>query len=138
SACATAILSHPCPLWVKSRHRGTSNQCPKWLALLKEIAPSVTRTAVLRNPSIAVGMGQLGAIQAVAPSLVVELTPIDARHLNERGRAATGSAGRRRGAWSNQPVQGRRSTATNLLHSLRGFGCCPPSIHSAISPPTAP
>jgi len=64
--------------------------------LLKEIAPSVTRTAVLRNPSIAVGMGQLGAIQAVAPSLGVELTPIDARNLNELERAVTESRRRDR------------------------------------------
>ena len=61
----------------------------KWLALLKEIAPSVTRAAVIRNPSNAAGIGQLGAIQAVAPSLGVELTPIDARTLKEIERAVT-------------------------------------------------
>jgi putative ABC transport system substrate-binding protein len=52
----------------------------KWLSLLKEIAPSVTRAAVLRDPSTAVGMGQLGAIQAVAPSLGIELNPLDVRN----------------------------------------------------------
>jgi putative ABC transport system substrate-binding protein len=46
----------------------------KWLELLKEIAPRVTRVAVLRDLNI--GLGQLGAIQSVAPSLGVELTPI--------------------------------------------------------------
>jgi putative ABC transport system substrate-binding protein len=51
----------------------------KWLELLKEIAPRMTRAAVIRNPSITSGTGQFGAIQAVAPSLGVELTPIDAR-----------------------------------------------------------
>jgi putative ABC transport system substrate-binding protein len=51
----------------------------KWLELLKEIAPRITRAAVIRNPSITSGTGQFGAIQAVAPSLGVELTPIDAR-----------------------------------------------------------
>ena len=61
----------------------------KWLALLKEIAPSVTRAAVIRNLSNAAGIGQLGAIQAVAPSLGVELTPIDARTLKEIERAVT-------------------------------------------------
>ena len=40
----------------------------KWLELLKEIAPSVTRAAVLRDPTIAAGIGQFAAIQAVAPS----------------------------------------------------------------------
>jgi putative ABC transport system substrate-binding protein len=49
----------------------------KWLELLKEIAPNVTRVAVLRNSSISSGIGQFGAIQSVAPSLGVELRPID-------------------------------------------------------------
>jgi putative ABC transport system substrate-binding protein len=49
----------------------------KLLELLKEIAPGVTRTAVIQDPSIASGTGQLIAIQAVAPSLGVELTPVD-------------------------------------------------------------
>lgn len=40
----------------------------KWLALLKEIAPNVTRAAIVRDPSTASGIGQLGALQAVAPS----------------------------------------------------------------------
>ena len=51
----------------------------KWLELLKQITPGMTRAAVLRNPSITSGTGQFGAIQAVAPSLGVELTPIDVR-----------------------------------------------------------
>jgi putative tryptophan/tyrosine transport system substrate-binding protein len=51
----------------------------KWLSLLKEIAPNVTRAAVLRDPSTAAGTGQLGAIQAVAPSLGIELNPLDVR-----------------------------------------------------------
>src|SRR5215475_14596838 len=41
----------------------------KWLELLKEIAPNVTRVAVLRDPAIVSGTGQFGAIQSVAPSL---------------------------------------------------------------------
>ena len=55
----------------------------KWLELLKEIAPRVTRVAVLRDPSSHVGIGQLAAMQAVAPSLGVELTPIDERDPGE-------------------------------------------------------
>jgi putative ABC transport system substrate-binding protein len=50
----------------------------KWLSLLKEIAPS--RAAVLRDPSTAAGIGQLGAIQSVAPSLGIELNPLDVRN----------------------------------------------------------
>jgi putative tryptophan/tyrosine transport system substrate-binding protein len=49
----------------------------KWLELLKQIAPRTTRVAVLRDPAIASGTGQLGAIQASAPSFGVELRPVD-------------------------------------------------------------
>jgi ABC-type uncharacterized transport system substrate-binding protein len=55
----------------------------KWLELLKQIAPGVTRAAVLRDPGIASGIGQFGALQAVAPSLGVELTPLDMRDAGE-------------------------------------------------------
>jgi putative tryptophan/tyrosine transport system substrate-binding protein len=55
----------------------------KWLELLKEIAPNVTRVVVLRESGIAVGPGQFGAIQALAPSLGVELRPVDVRDANE-------------------------------------------------------
>jgi putative ABC transport system substrate-binding protein len=51
----------------------------KWLELLKQIAPRVTRAAVLRDPAVASGIGQFAAIQAVAPSFGVELSPIDVR-----------------------------------------------------------
>jgi putative ABC transport system substrate-binding protein len=59
----------------------------KWLELLKEIAPGVKRVAVLRTLATAVGPGQFGAIQAVAPSLGVELRPIDTRDAGEIERA---------------------------------------------------
>jgi putative ABC transport system substrate-binding protein len=59
----------------------------KWLELLKEIAPNVTRVAVLRDPAIASGTGQFGAIQSVAPSLGVELTPVNVRDPGEIERA---------------------------------------------------
>jgi len=55
----------------------------KFLELLKEIAPRVTRVAVLRDPAIAAGSGQLGVIQALAPSFGVELTPIGVREPGE-------------------------------------------------------
>jgi len=61
----------------------------KWLELLKQIAPGVTRAAVIRDPSIASGSGQLGAIQAVGPFLGVEVSPIDARDATEMQRAVT-------------------------------------------------
>jgi putative ABC transport system substrate-binding protein len=61
----------------------------KWLELLKEIAPRVTRAAVLRDAALAAGTGQLGAIQSVAPSFGVELSPIDVRDAGEIERAVT-------------------------------------------------
>jgi ABC-type uncharacterized transport system substrate-binding protein len=51
----------------------------KWLELLKEIEPSITRAAVIRDPSITSGTAQFAAIQAVAPPLGVELRPVDVR-----------------------------------------------------------
>jgi putative ABC transport system substrate-binding protein len=68
---------------------GTSG---KWLELLKEIAPRVTRVAVLRDPAIASGIGQLAAIQAVAPALGVELHPVGVRDLGEIERAVAAFA----------------------------------------------
>jgi putative ABC transport system substrate-binding protein len=59
----------------------------KWLQLLKEIAPGVTRVAVFRDPSTATGPGEFAAIQTVAPSLGVELRPFDVRDEGEIERA---------------------------------------------------
>ena len=61
----------------------------KWLELLKQIAPSVTRVAVLRDPSLGTGTGLFAAIQAVAPSLKVEVAPINMREAGEIERAVT-------------------------------------------------
>jgi len=59
----------------------------KWLELLKEIAPGVTRAAVLRDPTVGSGTGQYASIQAVAQSLGVELRPMDVRDPGEIERA---------------------------------------------------
>jgi putative tryptophan/tyrosine transport system substrate-binding protein len=64
----------------------------KWLELLKQIAPGVTRVAVLRDAAIAAGSGQLGALQGAAPSFGVELRPVDVRDANEIERAVTAFA----------------------------------------------
>jgi len=64
----------------------------KWLELLKEIAPGVTRAAVLRDPTIASGIGQFAGVQAVAPSLGVELSPVDVRDAGEIERSVTAFA----------------------------------------------
>jgi ABC-type uncharacterized transport system substrate-binding protein len=65
----------------------------KWLELLKEIAPHVTRAAVVRDSAIAAGPAEFGAIQAVAPSLGVELRPVDIRDASEMERAIAMFAG---------------------------------------------
>jgi ABC-type uncharacterized transport system substrate-binding protein len=64
----------------------------KWLELLKEIAPRVTRAAVLRESAIAAGPGQFGVIQAAAPSLGMEVRPVDVRNASEIERALTAFA----------------------------------------------
>jgi ABC-type uncharacterized transport system substrate-binding protein len=64
----------------------------KWLELLKQIAPSLTRVAILRDPATAAGIGQFAAIQSVAPSFGVELRPIDIREAGEIERAVTAFA----------------------------------------------
>jgi putative ABC transport system substrate-binding protein len=51
----------------------------KWLEMLKQIVPRVTRVAVFRDPTVSSGIGQFAVIQAVAPSFGVELTPYDTR-----------------------------------------------------------
>jgi putative tryptophan/tyrosine transport system substrate-binding protein len=66
----------------------------KWLELLKEIAPGVTRAAVLWDPAVpASGIGQFAVIQSVAPSLGMELTPVDMRDV-EQDVAAFARSGR--------------------------------------------
>jgi ABC-type uncharacterized transport system substrate-binding protein len=64
----------------------------KWLELLKEIAPRLTRVAVLRDPSVPAGSGGFAAIQTVAPSFGVELTPVGVRDANEIKRDITAFA----------------------------------------------
>src|SRR6516165_4637766 len=55
----------------------------KWLELLKQIAPGVTRAAILRDPSIPTGIGQFAVLQAMAPPLGIEVIPVNARDAGE-------------------------------------------------------
>jgi putative ABC transport system substrate-binding protein len=64
----------------------------KWLELLKEIAPRVTRAAVLRDPAISQGIGQFGAIQSVAPSLGLAVSAVNIRDAGEIERAISAFA----------------------------------------------
>jgi putative ABC transport system substrate-binding protein len=63
------------------------NLCGKWLELVREFAPSVKQVAVLRDPGFAHGIGQFAVIQAVAPSVGIEVSPIDLREPNQIERA---------------------------------------------------
>jgi putative ABC transport system substrate-binding protein len=61
----------------------------KWAELLKQIAPTVTRAAIIRDSGITAGIGQFGAIQAVAPSLGIEVSPLNLRDASEIERGIT-------------------------------------------------
>jgi putative tryptophan/tyrosine transport system substrate-binding protein len=64
----------------------------KFLELLKEIAARVMRAAVLRDPTIPQGIGQFAVIQSAAPSIRIEVNPIDIRDAGELERAVTAFA----------------------------------------------
>ncbi|MGA8887667.1 MAG: ABC transporter substrate-binding protein, partial [Pseudolabrys sp.] len=83
----------------------------KWLELLKEIAPGVTRVAVLRYAATPSGVGQFGIIQSVAPSLRVEVTPVNMRDAPEIERAAA--------AFARAPNGGLIVTASPLAQRHR-------------------
>jgi putative ABC transport system substrate-binding protein len=74
------------------------NTTAKWLELLKEIAPGVKRVAVIREAGTAAGTGQFAGVQAAAPGLGVELTPIGVRDVGEMERAVA--------AFSRSPTGG--------------------------------
>jgi putative tryptophan/tyrosine transport system substrate-binding protein len=78
----------------------------KWLELLKEIAPGVTRVAVIRDASTPQGIGQFSALQSLAPSLSLEVTPINARDAADIERAIA--------AVQRNPNSGLIVTGSNL------------------------
>ena len=55
----------------------------KWLELLKQIAPGVTRVAVIRDPATPQGIGQFSAVHSLAPSLRLDVSPVNAREPGE-------------------------------------------------------
>jgi putative ABC transport system substrate-binding protein len=79
----------------------------KWLELLKEIAPRVTRVAVIRDPNISAGTGQFGAIQAPASSLGLELIAVNPREPSEIERAIA--------AFARAPNGGLITTSSALV-----------------------
>lgn len=94
----------------------------KWLEILKEMAPRLRRVAVLRDPTIATGIGQFGAIQSVAPSFGVELRPVDLRDTREMESILTAFAREPNGGLivSANPLATRHRTfISTLLARLR-------------------
>jgi putative ABC transport system substrate-binding protein len=85
----------------------------KWLELLKQIAPRVSRAAVVRDPALSSGSAQFGAIQAVSPFLGMNVSPVDAREPGEIERAMTAFASE-----ANGGVVVTISTAT-IVHRER-------------------
>jgi putative tryptophan/tyrosine transport system substrate-binding protein len=83
----------------------------KWLELLKEIAPGVTRAAIVRDPAISAGIGLFGAIQSAAASLGVEVTPVDVRDITQIEHALA--------AFARVPKGGVVVTASALALSRR-------------------
>jgi putative tryptophan/tyrosine transport system substrate-binding protein len=84
----------------------------KWLELLKEIAPKVTRVAVLRDPAIPSGIGIFGVIQAMAASLRMEVTQVNLRDVGEVERAVL--------EFAPAPTGGLIVTASPLADVHRG------------------
>ena len=89
----------------------------KWLELLKQIAPSVTRAAVLRDSDNPAGIAQFGAIQAAAQSLGVEVSPVSIRDAGEIERAVAAFARSANGGLIVTPSAGT-SVHQNLIIAL--------------------
>jgi putative ABC transport system substrate-binding protein len=83
----------------------------KWLELLKQIAPGVTRVGVLRDPTTPTGSAMFGVIQAMAPSLRVEVNPVNIRDAGEIERAVA--------AFARTPNGGLIVTASKLAEDHR-------------------
>ena len=105
----------------------------KWLELLKEIAPGVTRAAVLRDPTVGSGVGQYAIIQAVAPSLGVELRAIDVRDPGEIERHRDFRAVAKR--WSDHCWNLTSGSPSRSDHHARGPSSIarrlPSTVHGA-------
>src|SRR5262249_3090675 len=87
------------------------NIAGKWLELLKQIAPGVTRVAVIRDPATPQGIGQFSAVQAVSPSLGLDVSPINASEPSEVERAIT--------AFAHAPNSGLIVTGSNFAITYR-------------------
>jgi putative tryptophan/tyrosine transport system substrate-binding protein len=96
----------------------------KWPELLKQIAPSVRRVAILRDPTLGTGTTQFAVIQALAPSLRMEVTPVDARDIGEIERAVTAFA---RGSNGGLIVTSSGANSSRTDH--HACGSPPPAVY---------
>jgi putative ABC transport system substrate-binding protein len=87
------------------------NIAGKWLELLKQIAPGVMRAAVIRDPATPQGIGQFSAVHAVAPSLGLDVSPINASEPSEVERAIK--------AFANSPNSGLIVSGSNFAITHR-------------------
>src|SRR5436190_3550855 len=93
SCCRSGAANSPRALSeTENADRGGLRGSAKWLELLKQIAPNVTRAAVLRDAALTSGIGQFAVIQSVAPSLGVEVSPLNLRDAAEIERAVVAFA----------------------------------------------
>jgi hypothetical protein len=97
----------------------------KWLELLKQIVPSLTRAAVLRDAGTPTGIAQLGVIQAVAPALRVEITHVNLRDAAEIEHAITAFAAPRMTVLSLLRAGWRTFIATSSSSLQLNAGCQP-------------
>jgi putative ABC transport system substrate-binding protein len=97
----------------------------KWLELLKQIAPSVRRAAIIRDPSQSSAIGQFAAIQAIAPTLGVEINPFDARDISAIEQSITVFARDANGGMIMTPTgsaRGHRGTIIALAARFQPAG----------------
>jgi putative ABC transport system substrate-binding protein len=87
------------------------NIAGKWLELLKQIAPGVTRAAVIRDPATPQGIGQFSAVNAVSPSLGIDVSPVNASEPSDVERAIT--------AFAHAPNSGLIVTGSNFAITHR-------------------
>ena len=97
----------------------------KWLNLLKDVAPNLTRVAVLRDPSLAAGIGLFAVIQSTASSSGVELTAIDNRDAGEVERALAEFSGEPNGGVIN--TAGSTQAGTTITSRMTRYRL--PNIH---------
>jgi putative ABC transport system substrate-binding protein len=109
---------------------------PKWLELLKEITPGVNRVAVLRDPTLPATSGLLGAIQGVAPSFGVDVTPIGVLDSGEIERGITAFARGSNGSLIVLPTP-LTGVHRGLITTWRPGIDCLRSMRCASTPPAA-